>query len=99
MNCTGESLCSRVNMASTTSGVSLNFSTDWAYAPAPESVKPEIKPRYDLFINGKFVPPVKGKYFDTVNPANEKKLSEVAAASAEDVDIAVKAARKAYNTV
>jgi len=79
--------------------VKLNFSTDWSYAPAPESVKPEIKPRYDLFINGKFTPPVKGKYFDTINPATEKKLSEVAAASAEDVDLAVKAARKAYNTV
>ncbi len=86
-------------MSASTSAVRLNFSTDWAYAPAPESVKPEIKSRYELFINGKFVPPVKGKYFDTINPANEKKLSEVAAATAEDVDKAVKAARNAYNNV
>ncbi len=86
-------------MSASTSAVRLNFSTDWAYAPAPESVKPEIKPRYDLFINGKFVPPVKGKYFDTINPATEKKIAEVAAATAEDVDKAVKAARNAYNNV
>src|SRR5882757_6812166 len=80
--------------------VKLNFSTDWAYAPAPESTSSAvIKPRYDLFINGKFVPPVKGKYFDTINPATEKKIAEVASATAEDVDKAVKAARNAYNNV
>src|SRR5206468_4875257 len=49
--------------------------------------------------NGKFVPPVKGKYFETINPANEKKLAEVGEATAEDVDKAVKAARNAYNNV
>ena len=60
--------------------VKLNFSTKWQYAPAPESVKVEIKPRYDLFINGQFVAPADGKYFATTTPANEKKLSEVASA-------------------
>ena len=70
-----------------------NFATAWSYAPAPESGKVTIAPRYDLFINGKFVPPVKGKYFPTINPANEKKLSEVGDASTEDVNKAVKAAR------
>src|SRR4051812_13115694 len=79
--------------------VSLNFSTDWTYAPAPETAKVEIKPRYDLFINGKFTPPVKGKYFETINPANEKKIAEVAEATGEDVDKAVKAARNAYTNV
>jgi aldehyde dehydrogenase (NAD+) len=76
----------------------LNFSTDWTYAPAPESAShAQIKPRYDLLINGKFVAPAKGAYFDTINPANEKKLAEVASASAEDVDKAVRAARTAYD--
>src|SRR5688500_10034175 len=79
--------------------VKLNFATDWTYAPAPETAKADIKPRYDLFIDGKFTPPVKGKYFDTINPANEKKLSEVASAGGEDVDRAVKAARRAYEKV
>src|SRR5450432_1470980 len=82
------------------SGVSLNFATDWKYAPAPESASHvKLNPRYDLFINGKFTQPVKDEYFDTINPANEKKLAEVAAASAEDVDKAVKAARVAYEKV
>ncbi|MGD0138529.1 MAG: aldehyde dehydrogenase family protein [Tepidisphaeraceae bacterium] len=74
----------------------INFGTDWTYAPAPETAKVAIASRYDLFINGKFVPPVKGKYFDTFNPANEKRLSQVGDAGAEDVDKAVKAARNAY---
>jgi len=87
-------------MESTTAGgVKLNFATDWKYAPAPETAKVSIKPQYDLFIDGKFVPPAKGKYFDTINPANEKKLAAVASATAEDVDRAVKAARRAQEKV
>src|SRR5688572_25790533 len=80
-------------------GVKLNFSTDWTYAPAPETAKVDIKPKYDLFIDGRFTTPARGEYFDTINPANEKKLSEVASATAEDVDRAVKAARRAYDKV
>src|SRR6266513_5138614 len=78
----------------------LNFATDWSYAPAPESAgHAKLKDRYDLFINGKFVAPAKGDYFDTINPANEKKLGEVAAATGEDVDAAVRAARRAHDNV
>ena len=79
---------------------SLDFKTDWTYAPAPESADHiELKEKYDLFIDGKFVKPKKGKYFNTINPASEKKIATVAEASSEDVDRAVKAARKAYNNV
>ena len=78
----------------------LDFNSGWSYSPAPESTDHiEIKDKYGLFINGKFVRPSKGKYFATINPANEKKLAMVAEASEEDVDKAVKAARKAYNNV
>ena len=80
-------------------GRRIDFATTWSYAAAPETAKVTIAPRYDLFINGRFVPPVKGKYFPTFNPANEKKLSEVGDASAEDVNKAVKAARAAYDKV
>jgi aldehyde dehydrogenase (NAD+) len=79
--------------------VKLNFATDWKYAPAPETAKVSIKPRYDLFIDGKFAAPAKGEYFDTINPANEKKIAQVAMASAGDVDRAVKAARRAHDKV
>src|SRR5437762_8595640 len=81
------------------SGVSLNFATDWKYAPAPETAKVTFQPRYDLFIDGKFVPPAKGEYFDTINPATEQKLAAVASATPDDVDRAAKAARKAYERV
>jgi aldehyde dehydrogenase (NAD+) len=78
----------------------LTFSTSWSYAPAPESSEHvQIEKRYDHFINGKFVAPKKGKYFDTINPAKETKLAEVADGSDEDVDLAVGAARRAYEKV
>jgi len=74
----------------------LKFNTGWEYAPAPESASHiKLKDRYDLFINGKFVKPSSGKYFETINPATEQRLSEVAEANAADVDKAVKAARNA----
>jgi aldehyde dehydrogenase (NAD+) len=59
----------------------------------------DLKESYDLFIDGKWVKPSSGKYFETINPANEKVLAKVAHANEEDVDRAVKAARKAYDTV
>jgi aldehyde dehydrogenase (NAD+) len=75
----------------------LAFDGGWEYAPAPESTDHvRIDKRYGLFINGEFVAPEKGRYFDTVNPATEEKLSRVAEAGAADVDKAVKAAREAY---
>src|SRR5688572_30914124 len=82
-------------MPATDTGVKLNFSTEWKYAPAPETAKVQIAPRYDLFIDGKFTAPAKGAYFDTINPSTEQKLAEVALATPEDVDRAVKSARRA----
>ncbi|MFY8089840.1 MAG: aldehyde dehydrogenase family protein [Chitinophagaceae bacterium] len=76
--------------------IKLDFDTK--YAPAPESKSSAtIKSKYDLFINGKFEKPSSKKYFDTINPATEEKLSEVADANITDVDKAVKAARVAYD--
>jgi aldehyde dehydrogenase (NAD+) len=75
----------------------LAFDGGWEYAPAPESTDHvRIDKRYGLFINGEFVAPEKGRYFDTVNPATEEQLSRVAEAGSADVDKAVKAAREAY---
>jgi aldehyde dehydrogenase (NAD+) len=80
--------------------MSLKFNTEWDYAPSPESTDHiKLEKKYGHFINGKFQEPVKGKYFDTINPANEQKLAQVAQGSNEDVDKAVKAARNAYNKV
>jgi aldehyde dehydrogenase (NAD+) len=74
------------------------FKASWKYSEAPESTGHiQIQKKYDLYIDGKFTKPVKGKYFDTINPANDEKISVVAEATAEDVDLAVKAARKAFS--
>ncbi len=66
------------------------------YAPAPESVRPAIRERYGLFIDGKWVSPAAEGHFDTINPANEARLAEIAYATPTDVDRAVRAARKSY---
>ncbi|NNJ65783.1 MAG: aldehyde dehydrogenase family protein, partial [Xanthomonadales bacterium] len=78
-------------------GTGLQFDTDWSYSPAPESTASvNLRERYDLFIGGEFVAPGEGRYFDTLNPATEQKIAEVAEAGAGDVDLAVKAARRAW---
>ena len=78
----------------------LSFGEKWSYAPAPEaSDYIRLKPRYQLFIGGKFVAPQTGKYFDSINPATEERLAEIAEADARDVDLAVKSARRAYRNV
>ena len=78
----------------------LRFDTDWQYDPAPESASAaRIDPQYELFIDGKWQQPQSGKYFETINPANEQILSRVAEADDKDVDKAVRAARNAYEKV
>ena len=77
-------------------GAPLDFKGLWQYDAAPEDKKQvKIAPQYNHFINGKFTPSSTGEYFDTINPATEEKLSELALGSVEDVDKAVKAAKKA----
>jgi aldehyde dehydrogenase (NAD+) len=69
------------------------------YAPAPESrAIVDIAPSYGLFIDGEFREASDGKVFKTVSPSSEEVLSEVAQANVEDVDAAVKAARRAFST-
>ncbi len=78
-------------------GVKIDFNRIWEYAPAPESTDHiTLKKQYELFIGGKFVKPKSGKYFETINPANETVLAKIAEADVSDVDSAVKAARKAF---
>jgi aldehyde dehydrogenase (NAD+) len=49
-----------------------------------------------LFIDGKHVPAASGKTFETINPATGKVLAQVAQGGAEDIDRAVRAARRAF---
>ena len=72
----------------------------FAYAPAPESRDiVAIRPAYGLFIDGKWTEADGGAVFKSINPATEEVLAEVAEAGAADVDRAVAAARRAYDTV
>ena len=67
------------------------------YAPAPESTAVvDIRDEYGLFVDGEFVEPRSGRTFDSVNPATEERLCAVAEAGEEDVDVAVAAARTAW---
>src|ERR687889_932936 len=67
------------------------------YAPAPESrAVVDLRPSYGLFVDGEFVDPLSGTSTKSTSPATEEVLAEVAEAGAEDVDRAVRAARRAY---
>src|SRR2546428_12818093 len=69
------------------------------YAPAPEAIDPvKIQPRYGLFIGGRMVEAHSKKHFPTINPATEKKLSQVVDADEVDVHRGAKAAGKAVDS-
>jgi len=73
------------------------MATAWEYAPAPEARDiVRLEERYGLFIGGKFVEPLSGERYTTIDPAREEPLSEVAQANKADVNRAVKAARGAF---
>ena len=55
-----------------------------------------LEKRYGLFIGGKFVKPRSGEWFPSVSPSSEETLAQVAQAGPQDVGLAVKAARGAY---
>lgn len=55
-----------------------------------------VSRKHDLLIDGEWSAPARGRYFRTPNPATELDIAEIAMAEAEDVDRAVRAARKAF---
>jgi aldehyde dehydrogenase len=57
-----------------------------------------FKSHYDNFIGGKFVPPVKGEYFDNNSPIDGAHISKVARSTKEDIDLALDAAHAAFET-
>src|SRR5712692_9921575 len=70
-----------------------------ATAPAPTRIKPpKVKTQQPMFIGGKWVDSVSGKCFPTLNPATGERICDVAEGDKADVDLAVKAARKAFET-
>ncbi len=54
-----------------------------------------IRDKFDNFIGGKWVAPVKGQYFENPSPVTGKRLCQVARSTAEDIELALDAAHKA----
>ncbi|WP_026961534.1 acetaldehyde dehydrogenase ExaC [Alicyclobacillus herbarius] len=63
--------------------------------PGQPGSKITFKSRYDNYIGGKWVSPVKGNYFVNISPVNGKPFCEVARSTAEDIELALDAAHKA----
>ena len=64
-------------------------------SPGTPGAKITYKKHYDNFIGGKWIAPIKGQYFDVINPANGKPYTKAARSSAEDVELALDAAHAA----
>ena len=76
---------------------------DLEYGPAPEDPKEAVlwldrhQRRFGHFVNGAWVAPVAGQYFDTNDPSTGTRLASVAQGTAPDIDAAVRAARAAQS--
>jgi aldehyde dehydrogenase len=64
-------------------------------APGEPDSFVSLKPRYQNFIGGKWVPPVRGGYMKDISPVNGKPFCEVARSTEEDVELALDAAHAA----
>lgn len=60
--------------------------------------RPEFKAKYDNYIGGKFVAPVKGAYFDVFSPIDGKVFTQAAHSTKEDLELAVDHAHDAFQT-
>ncbi|NKX49124.1 aldehyde dehydrogenase family protein, partial [Arthrobacter deserti] len=63
--------------------------------PGRPGAKLSFKPRYENWIGGEWVAPVKGGYFEDIPPVTGKPFCEVARGTAEDIELALDAAHKA----
>jgi aldehyde dehydrogenase len=71
----------------------LKLETHMIYAaPGAAGAKVQYKARYDNFIGGKFVAPVKGQYFDVITPISGKVYTQAARSDAADIELALDAA-------
>jgi aldehyde dehydrogenase len=64
-------------------------------APGTPDAKFTFKPRYENWIGGEWVKPVRGQYFEDISPVNGKPFCEIARGTAEDIELALDAAHKA----
>jgi len=67
-------------------------------APGSANSLVSVKRRYDHYIGGEWVEPIKGDYFENISPVNGKPFTEVARGTAEDIDSALDAAHAAADS-
>ena len=67
-------------------------------APGTTGAVIDYKAKYDNFIGGKWVAPVKGQYFDVITPISGKPYTQAARSGAEDMELALDAAHAAFPT-
>jgi aldehyde dehydrogenase len=60
--------------------------------------RPSFKPQYNHFIGGKWVAPSSGEYFDNISPIDGKVFTRAARGNKEDINIALDAAHKAFES-
>ena len=63
--------------------------------PGSADAKIQYKAKYDNFIGGQWVAPVKGEYFDVITPITGKPYTKAARSTAEDIELALDAAHAA----
>lgn len=63
--------------------------------PGQDGSKVTFKKRYENFIGGEWVAPVKGEYFENVSPVNNRIFCEIPRSTAEDIERALDAAHAA----
>lgn len=63
--------------------------------PNTDGAKVNFKDKYENFIGGEWVAPVKGEYFDNVSPVDGKAFSKVPRSTPEDIELALDSAHKA----
>ena len=69
--------------------------SSWEYAPAPEARDlVHLRDRYGLFIGGDWIEPK--ETYETIDPSTEEPLAQVGQATSEEINLAVKAAREAF---
>src|SRR6516164_7707442 len=83
-------------VSSTPIGASSKGGDTMQYAlPGQTGTPVDFKQRYDNFIGGKFVPPMRGQYFDNVTPITGKPFCQAARSTEEDISLALDAAHAA----
>ena len=67
-------------------------------APGTEGSIVDYRERYDNYIGGQWVAPVDGEYMDNISPVNGEVFCQVARGKEADINLAIDAAEKAFET-